>query len=93
VRFSLRGIFTQFLDFSTQTWESKVGYGTTVAWPRVDGEQAATGNDGMVQTLAATPYSVGMSASVFAKRYQSRPLYSASQKPERKISASDRRDD
>jgi len=51
-------IFTQFLDFSTQSWEDRIGYGTTVAWPAVQGERTATGNDGMVQTLAATPYSV-----------------------------------
>jgi phosphate transport system substrate-binding protein len=52
-------VFTQFLDFSTQSWEYKVGYGTTVAWPAVASEKTATGNDGMVQALAATPYSVG----------------------------------
>jgi len=52
-------IFTQFLDFSTQTWEDKIGYGTSVAWSSVAGEKTATGNDGMVQALAATPYSVG----------------------------------
>ncbi len=51
-------IFTQFLDFSTQSWEGKIGYGTSVAWPEVAGERTATGNDGMVQTAAATPYSV-----------------------------------
>jgi phosphate transport system substrate-binding protein len=52
-------IFTQFLDFSTQTWEYRVGYGTSVDWPEVAGEKTATGNEGMVQALAATPYSVG----------------------------------
>jgi phosphate transport system substrate-binding protein len=52
-------IFTQFLDFSTQSWEDKIGYGTSVAWPSVAGEKTVTSNDGMVQALAATPYSVG----------------------------------
>ena len=60
-------IFTQFLSFSTpesdedtnQGWDNKIGYGTTVNWPSVPGEQAATGNEGMVQTIARTPYSVG----------------------------------
>jgi phosphate transport system substrate-binding protein len=52
-------IFTQFLDFSTQTWEDKIGYGTSVAWPSVAGEKTVTSNDDMVQALAATPYSVG----------------------------------
>jgi phosphate transport system substrate-binding protein len=52
-------VFSQFLDFSTQRWEDTVGYGTTIIWPAVAGEVAATGNDGMVKALAATPYSVG----------------------------------
>lgn len=52
-------IFTQFLDFSTQSWEDNPGYGSTVSWPAVAGEKTATGNDGLVQTLAATPYSIG----------------------------------
>jgi phosphate transport system substrate-binding protein len=51
-------IFTQFLDFSTQSWEDKTGYGTSVEWPAVAGEQTAAGNDGIVKTLASTPYSV-----------------------------------
>jgi phosphate transport system substrate-binding protein len=51
-------IFTQFLDFSTQTWEDKIGYGTSVNWPDVAGEKTAAGNDDMVKTAAATPYSV-----------------------------------
>ena len=51
-------IFTQFLDFSTQEWEDRVGYGTSVAWPAVPGERTTTGNAAMVQTLAATPYAI-----------------------------------
>jgi phosphate transport system substrate-binding protein len=52
-------IFTQFLDFSTQTWEDRIGYGTSVNWPAVAGEHTAKGNDGMVEAIGATPYSVG----------------------------------
>lgn len=52
-------IFTQFLDFSTQSWDDTIGYGTTVPWPFVPGSATAIGNAGMVQTLAQTPYSVG----------------------------------
>ena len=52
-------IFTQFLDFSTETWEDNPGYGTSIQWPAVAGEQAATGNAGVVSTLAATPYAIG----------------------------------
>ena len=52
-------VFTQFLDFSTQSWENRIGYGTTVSWPSVVGEKTATGNAGMVKTVAATPFSIG----------------------------------
>jgi phosphate transport system substrate-binding protein len=51
-------IFTQFLDFSTPQWEDAIGYGTSVDWPTVPGELAATGNAGMLKTLVATPYSI-----------------------------------
>jgi phosphate transport system substrate-binding protein len=51
-------IFTQFLDFSNQEWEDRIGYGTTVAWPSVAGERTAAGNAPMVQALASTPYSI-----------------------------------
>lgn len=51
-------VFTQFLDFSTQTWENNIGYGTTVNWPNVPGAQTATGNTGIVQAMAAAPYSI-----------------------------------
>jgi phosphate transport system substrate-binding protein len=58
-------IFTQFLSFSTPDsesatgWETRIGYGTTVNWPPVSGELTASGNQGMVQTIARTPYAVG----------------------------------
>jgi phosphate transport system substrate-binding protein len=52
-------IFTQFLDFSTQSWEDEIGYGVTVAWPHVPSELAADGNAGMVKTIAEAPYSIG----------------------------------
>jgi phosphate transport system substrate-binding protein len=51
-------VFTQFLDFSTQTWETANRYGTEVVWPDVPAAKTATGNAGMVQTLGATPYSI-----------------------------------
>ncbi len=52
-------IFTQFLTFSAPAWEDSIGYGATVDWPRVQGVLTATGNEGMVQTIARTPYAVG----------------------------------
>ena len=58
-------IFTQFLDFSTQSWEDRFGYGTDIAWPVVAGAKTATGNEGMVEMLAATPFSVGYAGISF----------------------------
>ena len=52
-------VFTQFLSFSTPSWESSQGYGTSISWPAVSGSTTATGNAGMVQALQATPYSIG----------------------------------
>jgi phosphate transport system substrate-binding protein len=52
-------IFTQFLDFSAQTWENNPGYGTDVNWPKVAAEKAANGNAGIIETLTATPFAVG----------------------------------
>ncbi len=70
-------IFTQFLTFTTcasgdsddpschGTWANKIGYGTTVSWPSVSNAATATGNQGMVQTIARTPYSVGYVGASF----------------------------
>lgn len=52
-------VFTQFLDFSTPSWENAIGYGTVVTWPAVAGERTGDGNAGVLGALAATPYSVG----------------------------------
>jgi phosphate transport system substrate-binding protein len=70
-------IFTQFLDFATETGVGDPGYdatisgtsagtviawpkvGTTISWPDVAAEKAAPGNDGVVQMLAASPFSIG----------------------------------
>jgi phosphate transport system substrate-binding protein len=52
-------VFTQFLDFSTQSWENNPGYGTDITWPNVAAEKTATGNEGIVKTLAGTPDSIG----------------------------------
>lgn len=51
-------VFTQFLDFSTQTWENKIGYGTSIKWPAVAGERSAPGNEGVLKAATTTPYSV-----------------------------------
>ncbi len=51
-------IFTQFLSFSTPSWETGPGFGTTVAWPNGPGSATASGNEGMVQALEKTPFSI-----------------------------------
>lgn len=52
-------VFSQFLDFSTQTWENAVGYGTAINWPAIATERTGDGNAGVLQVLATTPYSIG----------------------------------
>jgi phosphate transport system substrate-binding protein len=51
-------LFTQFLTFSTPSWETGPNFGTTIAWPDVPGAMAADGNPGMVQATKSTPYSI-----------------------------------
>ena len=64
-------IFTQYLTFSTERWENRIGFvspeswqkrlgfGTTVAWPAIPGALDVTGNSDMVAKLQQTPYSIG----------------------------------
>ncbi len=52
-------IFTQFLDFSADTWEDNPGFGTDITWPKVAAEKAVSGNAAVVQTLADNPYAIG----------------------------------
>ena len=51
-------IFTQFLTFSDPQWENGPGFGETIAWPSVPGELSAVGNEGMVDVMKKTPYSI-----------------------------------
>lgn len=59
-------IFTQYLSFSTPSWNDSVGYGTTVSWPAVPGGIGANGNPGMVQACQQTPYCVAYIGVSFA---------------------------
>ncbi len=52
-------IFTQYLTFSSDSWENNYGFGDKIAWPAVPGELEASGNDGMVDKIKQAPYSVG----------------------------------
>ena len=70
-------IFTQFLSFTTcasgdnddpschGTWAATIGYDTSVHWPSVSGALTAVGNQGMLQTIARTPYSIGYLGASF----------------------------
>jgi phosphate transport system substrate-binding protein len=51
-------VFTQYLSFSTPSWENKVGYGTSINWPAVPGSLSADGNAGVLQELQKTPYAI-----------------------------------
>jgi phosphate transport system substrate-binding protein len=51
-------IFSQYLTFSTDSWEFGPSFGTDVSWPSVPAGKGATGNAGMVKALAATPYGI-----------------------------------
>jgi len=51
-------IFTQYLSFTTPSWATNVGCGTTVSWPSVPAEQGANGNGGMVTACEGTKYSI-----------------------------------
>jgi phosphate transport system substrate-binding protein len=48
-------IFTSFLSAADPGWKSGPGFGTTISWPSVSGEETASGNPGMVQTCSAAP--------------------------------------
>jgi phosphate transport system substrate-binding protein len=51
-------VFTQYLTFSTPSWENKEGCGTTISWPDVPGGLSAEGNLGVLKTSQQTPYSI-----------------------------------
>jgi phosphate transport system substrate-binding protein len=52
-------IFTQYLTFTTPSWEYSPGYGTTIAWPPAPNGATADGNAGMITKIHDTPYSIG----------------------------------
>jgi phosphate transport system substrate-binding protein len=52
-------IFTQYLTFTTPSWEYSPGYGTTIAWPPAPNGATADGNAGMIAKIHDTPYSIG----------------------------------
>jgi phosphate transport system substrate-binding protein len=85
-------IFTQYLSFTTSapetigflaappSWATGPGFGTSIDWPQVPGGQAATGNDGIVDTLQKTPYSIGYVGISFQDRVKQAGLGTAMMK-------------
>jgi phosphate transport system substrate-binding protein len=73
-------VFTQYLSFTTEadlpsgffaeaaSWGKSPGSGLTIEWPKVDGAQTATGNQGIVDLLGKTPYSIGYVGVSFADK-------------------------
>lgn len=51
-------LFTSLLSDTNATWSKTVSYGTTVSWPALPNQVGAQGNSGIVDALAATPYSI-----------------------------------
>jgi phosphate transport system substrate-binding protein len=58
-------IFSQYLTFSTDSWEFGPSFGTDIAWPAVPGARGAVGNEGMVKAVAATPYAIAYVGSSY----------------------------
>ena len=52
-------IFTQYLTFTTPSWEYSPGYGVTIAWPATPNGSTGEGNAGMIAKIHDTPYSIG----------------------------------
>jgi phosphate transport system substrate-binding protein len=61
-------IFTQFLSFADSKWSDDHGFGLTINWPAVSGSLEAKGNEGMVETLQKTPYSVAYIGVSYSKQ-------------------------
>jgi phosphate transport system substrate-binding protein len=51
-------VFSQYLSFSTPSWENNIGFGTSIPWPSVSGSLSADGNAGVLQTIQQTPFSI-----------------------------------
>jgi phosphate transport system substrate-binding protein len=60
-------VFTQYLTFSTPSWENTIGYGTSIKWPTVPGSLSADGNLGVLNATQQTPYSISYIGISFHK--------------------------
>jgi phosphate transport system substrate-binding protein len=51
-------VFTQYLTFSTASWENQVGFGASPNWPAMAGRLQAVGNAGILSAIQKIPYSI-----------------------------------
>ena len=58
-------VWTDYLTKVSEDWRQRVGTGISVTWPV---GVAAPGNEGVVQMVARTPYSIGYSELTYAVR-------------------------
>jgi phosphate transport system substrate-binding protein len=58
-------VWTDYLTKVSSDWQQRVGFGISVIWPV---GVAAKGNEGVVQMVAHTPYSIGYSELTYAVR-------------------------
>ena len=87
-------IFTQYLTFSTKSWENNYGYGDKVAWPTVPGELEAAGNDGMVDKIKQNSLFRRLGRHQFLRGHrQGRGRHGSPQELFRRIPVADARDD
>jgi phosphate transport system substrate-binding protein len=72
-------MFSQFLTYSTDSWEFGPSFGTDIAWPSAPGALGAKGNAGMVKA-AAMPYSVAYIGGSFFREIAAAHLGTATLK-------------
>ncbi len=73
-------LFTTYLSDADASWKTNIGFNTSINWPSVQGAIGATGNSGVVQTLAQTPNSIGYVGISFLDQATSKGLGTAALK-------------
>jgi phosphate transport system substrate-binding protein len=67
-------LFTSYLSSHNYTWNTSVGYGTQVVWPKVSTAQAADGSAPMITQCVKTPGCVGYNGVSYLRQEQSQGL-------------------
>lgn len=61
-------MFSSFLSKSNSTWASKIGTSTNPNWPSVAGALAGNGNQGIINDVKGTGYSIGYIAATYSSQ-------------------------